>query len=55
MAAGKKLGQFVKSSDLFGESVQFSINGRASFGSYLGAFLSLAIIIITVSYATNRY
>ena len=55
MAARKKLGQFVKSSDLFGDSVRFSITGRASFASYLGAFLSLAIIVITISYATNRY
>ena len=55
-------GQFKKMGDLFkqyfdqyGESVGFEIEGQSKFTTYLGAFVSLWILIVTYSYAYRRF
>ena len=53
--ASSKLGDIIKSFDLFGEGVGFEIEGRATNTSYLGSLISLAIIVITFSYAASRF
>ena len=45
-----KMGKMIKSVDLFGESPGFLINGSATKGTFLGALLSLGVIVITLSY-----
>ena len=49
-----KLGSMVRQNDFFGESVGFSIEGKSSYGSFSGALCSLAIVVLTVSYAAQR-
>ena len=49
-----QLGTLVKSSDLFGKSIGFRMNGQSTYGSYIGAICSLAVIIVTLSYAAQR-
>ena len=44
----------IKSFDIFGESIGFTADGRSTYGSFLGAICSLAIVIITLSYAAQR-
>ena len=46
-----QLGSLVKSFDLFGTSIGFKMNGNSSYGSYIGAICSLAVVIVTLSYA----
>ena len=53
--ASNKLGEIIKNFDLFGEGVSFEIEGRATKTSYLGSFISLSIIVITISYAATRF
>ena len=50
-----KLGAALKSFDLFGKGVSFEIEGRSTKATYLGALISLTIIIITISYAARRF
>ena len=49
-----QLGSLVKSFDLFGESIGFRVDGKSTYGSYIGAICSLAVIIVTLSYAAKR-
>ena len=49
-----KIGNAVKSIDLFGEGLGFTIGGSSTHKSYLGAFLTLCIIVVTLSYAIDR-
>lgn len=54
-AFGKFSGR-VKAFDLFGESTGFTmLNGEASHKTFLGAFLSLAIAVIAITYSYRRY
>ena len=58
MKAGgvEKLGNRIKSVDIFGESVGFNIGGETStHKTYFGSLLTLVIIAITVTYAFKRY
>ena len=50
-----KLGKSIKSFDSFGQGVTFQIEGDSVKRSYLGAFFSIAIIVLTLSYAVDRY
>ena len=50
-----KLVKFIKSFDSFGEGVTFEIDGDSLKRSYFGAFFSIAIVILTLSYAVDRY
>lgn len=46
----------VKSIDIFGESVGFNIGGgKSTHQTYFGSLLTLAVIIITSTYAFQRY
>ena len=45
-----RVGKAIKSLDLFGQSPGFLINGAATKGSLMGAFLSFGVIIIALSY-----
>ena len=45
----------IKSFDSFGKGVSFEIDGDSVKRSYLGAFFSIGIIVLTLSYAQNRY
>ena len=49
-----KLGFTCKSIDLFGGGVGFTIGGSSTHKSCFGAVLTLAIIVVTLSYAVNR-
>lgn len=53
--AKKKLQQSIKSVDMFGETITFEIDGHATKKSFLGSFISAAIIVITFSYAFTRF
>ena len=53
--SSNKLGEAIKSFDLFGEGVTFEIEGRSTKTSYLGSLISLVIIVITTSYAFTRF
>ena len=53
--SSSKLGEAIKSFDLFGEGVVFEIEGRPTKTSYLGSLISLVIIVITISYAFTRF
>ena len=44
-----------KSFDQWGEGVGFQIKGEGTYNSYTGAFLTLVIIVITLSYAIKQY
>ena len=46
---------FKQSFDQYGESVGFEIQGQSKFTTYLGALVSLWILIITCSYAYKRF
>ena len=50
-----RLGDLFKSIDLYGESIGFEIGGESSFTSYLGAFVTLIILVITFSYAIQCF
>ena len=45
---------FAKSVDYFGETVNFEIGGSSSHRSLFGAFLSLIVIAITLSYSLKQ-
>ena len=45
-----KLSDIYKSSDMFGSSVQFTVNNGSVFKSALGATLSLIIIVVILIY-----
>lgn len=47
-------GKAFRSLDLFGESVGFLIEGKATHQSILGAFVSLVAIVVTLSYFLDR-
>ena len=49
---GAKFSSLVKSFDFFGESIGFSVEGKSTYGSWIGAICSLAVVIVTLSYAT---
>ena len=49
-----QLGSLVKSFDFFGESIGFKVDGISHYGSYIGAICSLAVLIVTLSYAAQR-
>ena len=52
----ERLGSRVKSIDIFGEGVGFNIGGgRSTYQTYFGSFLTLVVIVITSTYAFNRY
>ena len=52
----KKLGKKIKSIDMFGEGVGFSIgDGKATHQSYFGSLLTLVVIVITATYTFKRY
>ena len=52
----QKLGKKVKSLDIFGEGVGFNIgDGQSTHTTYFGSLLTLAIIVITFTYALKRY
>ena len=40
---------------MFGEGVSFEIEGRATKTTYLGSLFSLALIVVTISYAATRF
>ena len=50
------IGKRIKSIDIFGEGVGFNIGGEdTQFQTYLGSFLTLAVMVITFTYAFKRY
>ena len=51
----EKLERSIKAFDFFGEGISFEIDGKSTYRSYLGTFLSLSVIVITISYAFSRY
>ena len=51
-----KLGRKIKSIDAFGEGVGFNIgDGQSTHTTYFGSLLTLAILVITGTYAFKRY
>ena len=56
--AGKlqKLGNKIKSIDIFGEGVGLNIgDGQSTHTTYFGSLLTLAILVITGTYGFKRY
>ena len=53
-SAGPLLSAF-KSIDLYGQAVSFQVGDGATFNSTFGAFLSLAIFVITISFGVKRF
>ena len=52
----EKLGNKVKEVDIFGEGISFNIGrNQSKYKTYLGSILTLAVIIITSTYAFKRY
>ena len=51
----EKLGSAFKSLDLFGQGIGFTISGNDTHQTLCGAILSLMAIIVTVSYAQDRF
>ena len=52
----RKAGNFFKSSfDRYGEPIGFEIEGSSKFTTYLGAFISLFILLLTGSYSYERF
>ena len=49
------LGDKVKALDMFGEQVQFKVNGKDTHRTYIGALISFFVIVITFIYALQRY
>ena len=49
-----KTGKRIKSLDFFGQSPGFMINGASRKGTYLGALLSLVVLILTLSYGIRQ-
>ena len=37
--------------DMFGETINFNVQGRSHYNTCLGVFSTLAILVITVAYA----
>ena len=51
-----KFGDLFKSSfDIYGEAIVFEIRGQSNFTTYIGALISLAILVVTISYAYMRF
>ena len=50
-----KLSKAFKSFDFFGEGISFEIEGESTHRTCLGALCSIAIIIVTLSYAASRF
>ena len=50
-----RLSSTFKRIDLFGETVEFQIDGKASYGSLMGAVLSILVLVVTLSYAFKRF
>ena len=55
MVSLSSLGSLIKSVDFFGQSIGFEVAGRGTLNSFLGALLSLLIVVITLFYATDRF
>ncbi len=55
MVSFSSLGSLIKSVDFFGQSIGFEVAGRGTLNSFLGALLSLSIVVITLFYATDRF
>lgn len=55
MVSFSSLGALIKSVDFFGQSVGFEVAGSGTLNSFLGALLSLSIVVITLFYATDRF
>ena len=52
----QKLGSKVKSLDIFGEGVGFSIrDGKSTHTTYFGSLMTLLLIVITGTYTFKRY
>ena len=49
------LGEKVKALDMFGQKVQFKVNGKETHRTYIGATLSFFVIVTTFVYALQRY
>ena len=41
--------------DKYGETAQFSINGRSSYPSVFGTLVSLAVLAVVIPYAVNKF
>lgn len=52
-STASKLASSVKQFDSFGQGVSFDVGGGATFNSFKGAFLSLAILFIVIFFAAN--
>ena len=52
----QKLGNKVKMVDIFGEGISFNLGrNQTKYKTYLGSILTLAVIVITSTYAFKRY
>ena len=49
------IGNAYKVLDLFGESINFTINGSSTHKGFCGAFVSMIILIIVASYAFDHF
>ncbi len=49
-----KVGRTIKSFDMFGQSPGFFVNGSATNGTFLGAFISFGVIFLALSYGIRQ-
>ena len=50
-----RIGEKIKSFDLFSQGVGFEIAGSGGLQSFLGAILSFMIVFVTIFYAYGRF
>ena len=55
MKKKRSFGSLFKKLDLFSSNVAFRENGGDSFGSVIGAVVSLAIIVVVAMFAVSKY
>ena len=54
-SASEKISSTFKSLDLFGEGIGFTVGGNGTHRTCFGACLSLIAIVVTISYAQDRF
>ena len=50
-----KFSETVKKADMFGEAIGFEFKGSSSYRTLPGAFVSIIIIVLTLSYAIDKF
>ena len=51
----KEISGYLKSFDKFGDSVEFKINGRTTFGTWTGSIVTLIIYILISIYGYKKF